>query len=68
MTKQEALSFLLTHIVVEKGHHFELNPVSLFKLMALADEAEQTINNSEGLIPHEILETLAAEFTSEDSL
>jgi hypothetical protein len=68
MTKQEALSFLLTHIVVEKSHHFELNPATLFKLMTLADEAEQTINNNEGVIPHEVLENLAAGFTSDDSL
>ena len=68
MTKQEALSFLLTHIVIEKSRHFELNPMSLFKLMTLADEAEQTINRSEGVIPHEVLEKLAADFTCDDSL
>jgi hypothetical protein len=68
MTKQEALSFLLTHIVVEKNIHFELNPMSLFKLMTLADEAEQLISNSEGVIPHEVLENLAADFTAEESL
>ena len=67
MTKQEALSFLLTHIVVEKNHHFELNPASLFELMTLADEAEQVINSSEGVIPHEVLESLAADFTAEGS-
>ena len=68
MTKQEALSFLLTHIVVEKSIHFELNPASLFKLMTLADEAEQLISNGEGVIPHEVLENLAADFISDDSL
>jgi hypothetical protein len=67
MTKQEALSFLLTHIVVEKSYHFELNPASLFKLITLADEAEQVINSSEGVIPHEVLEGLAADFTSDGS-
>jgi hypothetical protein len=68
MTKQEALSFLLTHIVVERGHNFELNQKSLFKLMTLAGEAEQLINDSEGVIPHEVLENLAADFTFEGSL
>lgn len=68
MTKQEALSFLLTHIVVEKRHHFELNPATLYRLMTLADEAEETINNSEGVIPHEVLESLAADFTTDDLL
>jgi len=66
MTKQEALSFLLSYIVVEKNYHFELNPVSLFQLMTLADEAEQTINQSEDIIPHELLENLATSFTAND--
>jgi hypothetical protein len=67
MTKPEALSFLLTHIVVELNHHFELNPVSLYQLMTLAGEAEDTINKTEGTIPHEVLEGLAVNFTADKS-
>lgn len=67
MTKQDALSFLLAHIVIEKNHHFELNSVSLFNLMTLASEAEQTISTSKGIIPHEVLEELAAGFVAEDT-
>jgi hypothetical protein len=62
MTRQEALYFLLTHIVVEKNHHFELNPQSLFALMTIAGDAEQSLENAQDAIPHELLESLAKGF------
>ncbi len=65
MTRQEALYFLLTHIVVERQHYFELNPQSLFALMSIAGEAEDSLSDREGLIPHELLESLAADFISD---
>jgi hypothetical protein len=65
MTRQEALYFLLTHIVVERQHCFELNPQSLFALMSIAGEAEQSLSDRDGLIPHEVLEGLAADFISD---
>jgi len=62
LTKEEALSFLLTHIVVEKEHRFEMNPASLFTLMNMAAEAEMAVNQQEGVIPHEVIESIAADF------
>ena len=62
MTKQEALSFLLTCIVVEKNHPFQMTTIALFELMSLADEAITEINNLEDAIPHEILESYATRF------
>lgn len=62
LSREEALSFLLTHIVVEKSHTFEMNPATLFSLTSLATEAESLINEEEGVIPHEVIETIAARF------
>lgn len=62
LTREEALSFLITHIVVEKGRAFEMNQATLFTLMNLASEAEGRVNKEEGLIPHEVIEELAAGF------
>jgi len=62
LSKEEALAFLLTHIVVEKAHAFEMNPSTLFALMNLAADAEIRVNNEEGVIPHEVIEEIATEF------
>lgn len=62
LTREAALSFLLTHVVVEKAHSFEMNPATLFTLMNMAAEAETRISQQEGLIPHEVIEALAAQF------
>jgi hypothetical protein len=62
LTKEEALSFLLTHLVVEKEQVFEMNPATLFSIMALAAEAEGRLNREEGLIPHEVIESIAHSF------
>lgn len=62
LSKEQALSFLLTHIVVDKLHHFEMNQLNLFTLMSLASEAENRIEHEPGVIPHEIIEELAIPF------
>ena len=59
ITKEEALSFLLTHIVVEQGRSLELYTMTLFDLMRLAGEAETAVNSEEGVIPHEVIENVA---------
>lgn len=62
ISREEALSFLLTHIVVERSHNFEMTPVTLFSLTTLASEAENRINEEEGVIPHEVIEAIASRF------
>jgi hypothetical protein len=62
LTKEEALSFLLTHIVVEREQTFEMNQSTLFTIMSMAAEAESRVNREEGVIPHEVIEEIAAEF------
>ena len=62
LSREAALSFLLTHIVVECELSFEMNPMSLFALTTVAAEAESRINNEQGAIPHEIIEELAMPF------
>ena len=62
LSKEEALSFLLTHLVVEKGQVFEMNPSTLFAMMTLAGEAENRLSREEGLIPHEVIEAIAETF------
>ena len=62
ITKEEALSFLLTYIIVEQGKSLTLDQLSLFNLTNLAQRAVDEINAAEGIIPHEIIESLATEF------
>ncbi len=62
ISRQEALAFLLTHMVIEKAYTFELNQNTLFTLTSLATEAENRINTEEGVIPHEVIEEIAARF------
>ena len=67
LTREEALSFLLTHIVVERQHVFEINPTTLFTIMQLASEAESRVNSEEGVIPHEVIESIASRFIDQAS-
>lgn len=62
LTKEEALSFLLTHLIVERQQSFTLDQMTLFQLSNLALEAEHQVQLEEGLIPHEVIETLAEKF------
>lgn len=62
ISKEEALAFLLTYIIVDRQTTFELNQLSLFNLTNLAAEAELKLSQEEGLIPHELIETLAEQF------
>lgn len=67
LSREEALSFLLTHIVVERSQTFEMNPATLFSLTSLAAEAEDLVNREEGVIPHEVIETIASRFLEGDN-
>ena len=62
INKAEALNFLLSHIVVDRGHSLNLDRRGLFKLTSIAQRAADTINQSDEIIPHEIIETLADEY------
>jgi len=62
LSKEEALAFLLTHIVIERESSFEMNQLNLFTLMNLAAEAKQRIDSEEGCIPHEVIEESAVPF------
>ena len=62
ISKEEALNFLLTHIIVERGKSVMLDQLTLFNLTNLAQQAVNQISESEGIIPHEVIESLAAEF------
>ncbi len=62
LSKEEALSFLLSYLIIDKQLTLELNQLSLFTLTNLAAEAEQALSAEEGLIPHELIESLAEQF------
>ena len=62
ITREEALSFLLTYIVVEQNHHLVLDQLALFNLTNLALRAVEEMAGSEGIIPHEAIESLAKEY------
>lgn len=62
ITKEEALSFLLTYIVVEQNQKLVLDQLTLFNLTNLALRAVDETTDSEEIIPHEIIESLAKEY------
>lgn len=62
ISKEEALAFLLTYIIVDRQINFELNQLVLFNLTNLAAEAAMRLSQEEGLIPHELIESLAEQF------
>ena len=59
INKAEALDFLLSHIIVDRGHSLYLDQLSLFKLSTIAQQAAEVINQSSEEIPHEVIENLA---------
>lgn len=62
VSKEEALCFLLTYLVVERNTPLELTQMTLFELSNLAQEAVDQISASDGAIPHEVIEALAASY------
>ena len=62
ISKEEALSFLLTHLVIEKQQTIALDQLSLFDLMTMAAQGADRINKEEDVVPHEILQQLAETF------
>jgi len=62
LTKEEALSFLLTYLLVDRQQTFTMDQMTLFNLSNLAAEAESRLTQEEGLIPHEVIEALADQF------
>ena len=62
ISKEEALTFLLTYIVVEKSTAVQLDQFTLFSLTSLAEEASELINSEDGIIAHEVIEKLAHQF------
>ena len=66
INKTEALSFLLTHIVVDQRQTLSLDSLSLFRLIGLAQRATDEINSSDDAVPHEILESMADVYLREE--
>ena len=62
INKEEALSFLLTHLVIERQLTIALDQLSLFELMNMAAKGAERINREQDVIPHEILQKLAENF------
>lgn len=65
ISKDETLSFLLTYIVIERGCAISLDQLLLFRLTTLAQQAADRINSEEGVIPHEVIEEMAADLMKE---
>ena len=63
--RDEALSFILTYIIVDKSTAFQLDQLSLFSLTNLASQAAQKLSDEEGLIPHEVIEEIVAPFLND---
>lgn len=65
ISRDEALSFILTYIIFEKSTAFQLDQLSLFSLTNLASQAAQKLSDEEGLIPHEVIEEIVAPFLND---
>ena len=52
---------------MERGQSITLDQLTLFNLTNLAKEAVIQISVSDGIIPHEVIESLAAEFLENNS-
>ena len=63
----EALSFLITHLVVEHQQVISLDQLTLFQLTTISQQAADQINTTEGAIPHEVIERFAQEFLEDRS-
>ncbi len=61
-TKDKALSFLLTYIIIEQSTALQLDQLMLFTLSNLAQQAADTINSDDDVIPHEAIEAIANNF------
>ena len=61
-TKDKALSFLLTHIIIEQSRELQLDQLMLFTLSDLAQQAADTINSDDDVVPHEAIEVIANNF------
>lgn len=66
ISKAETLDFLLSYMVVERGHTLTLNPMKLFGLASMAQRAADEINRSDETIPHEIIERLADAYLADE--
>ena len=62
ITKEEALTFLLTYIVIEQSTELQLDQLTLFNLTSIAEQAAVRINSEDGIIPHEVIEDIAQQF------
>ena len=62
ISKDEALSFLLTYIIVEQSTELQLDQFTLFNLTSIAQEASDKINSEDGIIAHEVIEEFAHQF------
>lgn len=62
ITRDEALSFLLTFLVIEKSQELKIDQLALFTLSNLAQQAADKINSEDALIPHEVIEAFAGKF------
>ena len=49
-SKDEVLSFMLTHLIVERQQTITLDAITLFKLTTIATQAAEKINTEEGMM------------------
>ncbi|MBQ76312.1 MAG: hypothetical protein CMQ20_14995 [Gammaproteobacteria bacterium] len=66
ITKEVALSFLLTYIVIEQSREIKIDQITLFEITNLAQQAADTINEEDDVIPHEVIEALANEYLQDN--
>ncbi|MBT3425211.1 MAG: hypothetical protein HOL98_09940 [Gammaproteobacteria bacterium] len=67
-SKNDAMAFLLTHIVVDQAQSLQLTPALLLSIMNLSEQAATTIQQNQHIIPHELVESMPGEFLLELNL
>lgn len=67
-SKNDAITFLLTHIVVDQAQPLPLTPAQLLSIMNLSEQATTSIEQNEHIIPHELVESMAGGFLLELNL
>ena len=68
LLKHDVMASLLTRIMVDRAQQLNLTPALLFSVMNLSEQAVETIQQHEQIIPQELMESLTEEFLLELNL
>jgi hypothetical protein len=62
LLKHDVMASLLTSVIVDQAQPLNLTPALLFSVMNLSEQAVETLQQHEQIIPQELMESLTEEF------